>query len=277
MDKFKKGGDVSIANVLAKSELLVRNNSTTLLTGVGVLGTISTAVLTGRASFRAANIIHNEVIDRCENSVDRLNRDQSANIDTLEPTFKEKLEMVWPQFIPPVGVGVLTVAAIITANRLSAKEAAALATAYGISEKALQEYREKVVERLGEGKEQKIRDEIAQDRVNNTHDSKTPIVVPGSGEVLCLDLWTGRYFQSTVEKIRKAENDVNYEIVAGMYASASQFYDSLGLEATEMTDLLGWNINNRLEVQISTAMAPDSTPCVTISPTPPVPNYNQLY
>lgn len=256
---------MSIASLLARSEVLVRNNSTTLLTGVGVLGTVSTAVLTGRASFRSANIIHDSQFDVVEGKHD----------DLL--SFRDKLELVWPQFIPPVGVGVLTVAAIITANRLSAKEAAALATAYGISEKALQEYREKVVERLGEGKEQKIRDEIAQDRVNNTHDSKTPIVVPGSGEVLCLDLWTGRYFQSTVEKIRKAENDVNYEIVAGMYASASQFYDSLGLEATEMTDLLGWNINNRLEVTISTTMAPDSTPCVTISPTPPVPNYNQLY
>lgn len=250
-----------LAEILKKGQFLVQQNATALLTSVGVVGTVSTAVLTGRAAWKSALEIEHV---------------RFLNSNDPEFTRRQQIEMVWTNFIPPVGVGTLTITSIIMANRLSAKEAAALAAAYGLSEQALEEYKAKVVERLGEGKEQKIRDEIAQDRVERTHEG-APIVVPGSGDVLCLDLWTGRYFQSTVEKIRKAENDVNYEIVQGMYASASSFYEELGLEATEMTDLLGWNINNRLEVTIASALAPNSQPCVTISPTPPIHNYHKLY
>jgi hypothetical protein len=42
------------------AKFLVNENSTTVLTGVGVAGVITTAYLTGRASFKAAAIISRE-------------------------------------------------------------------------------------------------------------------------------------------------------------------------------------------------------------------------
>lgn len=261
-----KGSVVIFTELFKRSQSLMTENSTALLTSVGVVGTVTTAVLTGRASFRSADII------RAANK--ELNAEAKSMADVVDLTPREKIALVWPQFIPPVGVGGLTITAIIMAHRLSAKEAATLAAAYGVSERAFSEYREKVVERVGQNKETGIHDAIAKDRVEKT---PIPAIVPGTGEVLCLDLWTGRYFNSTVETIRKAENDINFEIVNGMYASASTFYDALGLEATEMTDMLGWNINCKLEVTISSQLASDGRPCVTISPTPPVPNFNHLF
>lgn len=258
------------AELFKKTQSLATENSTALLTGVGVVGTVSTALLTGRASFKAAALIEDHE-RRYAIEHQKLSSDPVPDME-----FREKLALVWPQFIPPVGVASITIFAIVMSNRVSAKEAAALATAYGVSERAFHEYREKVVERIGPGKETAVRDSIAQDRVNKTIESNA-IVLIGSGTVLCMDLWTGRYFESTVEKIRTAENDINFEIVQGMYASASSFYDALGLEATEMTDVLGWNINNKLEVDFSTTLTTDGRPCLTISPTPPVANYNKLF
>ena len=238
-------------------------SSTTILTGMGVSGVVSTAYLTGRASFKAAEIIRNEEV-----------------IKTLPPdklTRTEKIKLVWPLYVAPVSVGCTTVTAIVMANHVASKKIAALAVASGISDRALQEYKAKVIEKLGEKKEMTIRDEIAQERVAATANKE--VLVIGAGDVLCFDMMTGRYFQSTVEKIRQAENKINYEILNHMYASLSSFYDLIDIPPTPYSDTVGWNgLTDRFEVLFSTVMSPDQRPCVAIDFTiPPTAEYTKLY
>lgn len=238
-------------------------SSTTVLTSMGVTGVVTTAYLTGRASFKAAELIRREEI-----------------VKTLPPdklTNKEKIKLVWPLYVAPVSVGCTTITAIVMANHTASKRIAALTVASGISERALTEYKAKVLEKLGEKKEMTIRDEIAQDRVNATENKE--VLVVGAGEVLCFDMYTGRYFQSTVEKIRQAENKINFEILNHMYASLSSFYGELGIPATQYSDEVGWNgLTDRFEVRFSTVMSPDNRPCIAMEfIRPPMPEYTKLY
>lgn len=236
-------------------KFLVNENSTTLLTGVGVVGTVATAVLTGRASFKAAKIIAEEestLVKEDINSPDKF----------LSKT--EKTKLVWPQYIPPVAMGAVTVTSIVMAHRISSKKIAGLVVASTISERAFQEYKEKVVEKLGGNKETAIRDEIAQDGVKKNPPSNQ-VVIAGSGDVLCYEPLTGRYFNSTIESIKRAENKVNYEIIHYDYCSLSFFFEEIGLRPTDYSDMVGWNVNNRMEVSFTTAMAEDdSRPCLVI-------------
>lgn len=55
---------------------------------------------------------------------------------------------------------------------MHAKRTAALATAYKLSETALTEYKEKVVETIGEKKEQLVRDKIDKDHIDKDPVSK---------------------------------------------------------------------------------------------------------
>ena len=239
-------------------------SSTTVLTGMGVTGVVTTAYLTGRASFKAAELIRREEI-----------------VKTLPPdklTNKEKVKLVWPLYVAPISVGCTTITAIVVANHTASKRIAALTVASGISERALTEYKAKVLEKLGEKKEMAIRDEVAQDRVANTPVNKEVLVI-GAGDVLCFDLLTGRYFQSTVEKIRQAEIKINYEILNHMYASLSRFYDEIGIPPTPYSDTVGWNgLTDRFEVLFSTVMSPDNRPCIAVDFShPPVAEYTNLY
>jgi Family of unknown function (DUF6353) len=240
-----------------KAKFLLENHSTTILTGIGVGGTVATAVLTGRASFKAARIIEQEKLlfqDEVE----------AARLIDAELSRTTKVKLVWKQYLPPVASGVVTVTAIVVANKISSKKIAALAVAGGISERALQEYKEKVVERLGAKQNEKLRDEIAQDRVSNAPINSKEVILAGTGEVLCYDMLSGRYFQSTVEEIKRAENKVNFEIVQFMRASLSEFYDEIGLPPTPFTDSVGWNANNPIELALSTVMSPDGRPCIAV-------------
>lgn len=257
------------------SKLAGNVNSTTFLTGMGVTGVVTTAYLTGRASFKAAEFIRRDDEQRrdvVEHVLD------PPDFQYKEATFKEKVKLVWPLYVAPVSTAATTITAIVMANHEASKKIAALTVASGISERALQEYKAKVVEKLGENKERGIRDEIAQDRVKQNPPTNSQVMIVGNGDVLCFDMITGRYFTGTMEKIRQAENKINYEILVHDYASLSSFYDEIGLQPTVYSDTVGWNSNQRLELSFSTVMSQDDRPCIAIDfVNPPFIEYSHLW
>lgn len=247
-----------LTEVKQKVGVLLAENSTTLLTAGGVVGTVATAILTGRATFKAAEIIQAEEL----NSIHDSGTTDSLSNNTMGMSNWNKVKMVWPLYIPPVLTGGLTVGSIIMANRMSAQKAAALAAAYGLAERNLSEYKDKVAEKLTGPKAQSIDDELAQDRVNKTDGYQNIVVV--EGEVLCFDEPTGRYFRSTMDNIRKAVNATNAEIIHHDHASASFFYEELDLPATTWTDDVGWNTDQLLDLKYSTVLSRDDRPCIAI-------------
>ncbi len=254
-----------LSEVVQKGQDKVKQNSVTILTSLGVTGTVAIAYLSGRASIEAYKLVEREQAHHFD-----------MNGSSVALTKQEKLKLVWPLYIPTVGVGALTVASIVGANRISANQTAAMVAAYGVSEKAFSEYKEKVAQHLTKPKHQAIKDEIAQDRVNNTPVSQ--VIMTGSGDVLCFDGMTGRYFESNIESIKKAQNDINHRIMHTGPESLSAFYDEIGLPATSMSDELGWNSNDLVEVLFSTTMSTDNRPCIAIDfANPPIPHYSRLY
>lgn len=238
------------AQFIKLAKIVINENSTTVLTGVGVAGVITTAYLAGRSSFKAAEII-------------RQTEELHDAHDINEPlTTVDKIRVTWKAYIPPTLVCVGTIAAIIAANRLASRKIAALVVASGISERALKEYKERVVEKFGEHEDRKIHEEIAENRVANEFVNREVVVL--GGEVLCFDMLTGRYFNSSHEAIMRAENHINRELVNFCAASLSEFFDELGVPATTFTDMVGWDVNNHVEVQITTVKSPDNRPCLAI-------------
>jgi len=183
----------------------------------------------------------------------------------LEVTQTQKVNLTWKLYVPTVGTGVLTVACIIGANRIGTRRAAAMAAAYSLSEKAFVEYRDKVIEKIGETKEQKVHDAIAQDRVDANPVSSREVIITGGGDVLCHDSITGRYFESNVETLRKAQNDINYKILASNYATLHEFYSLIGLPSTLYSSEVGWNNDNMLELEFTTVLSEEGKPCLSVN------------
>jgi uncharacterized protein DUF6353 len=252
----------SFTNRLPK---LISDNSPAILTAIGAAGALTTAYLTGRASIKAGALY----------AIDDLQRRHN---DEPEMEWKEFVKEYWRLYIPSAISAGLTVAAIISANRIGTRRTAALATAFAISEKAFDEYRNKVVEKLGDKKEELIRAEVAQERVNRKPPVDREVIVTGNGSVLCQDALTGRYFLCDLETIRKAENDINWRVLHDNYASLSDFYELVGLPPTSMSDEVGWNVDKLLEIKVSgTLTEGGNKPCMYIEFTiAPVRGYSRL-
>lgn len=243
---------MSFGSLSKHARKFVIDNTPGILTALGVTGALTTAYLTGKASFKAAEII--------ANAQEKYDFDEKGR--PLET--QEKVELVWKEYIPAAGVAAATIACIIGANHIGTRRAAALASAYSLSEKAFTEYKDKVVEKVGEKKNQQIHDEIAQDRMSKDPASSSKVVVL-TGEILCYDRWSGRYFTSDMETIRKAVNDINAQINNDYYASLTDLYDRIGLDATDESDEVGWNSDKLLDVTFSTMQSDTGKPCLTIA------------
>lgn len=257
--------------ILAKrAGKLANENSPAILTAIGVTGALTTAYLTGKASFKAAEILREAEEDQNRKAFN------DPDVFPLEP--REKFELVWKQFVPAAGMAALTVAAIISANHIGTRRAAAIASAYTLSEKAFEEYKGKVLTKFGEKKEQTVRDEIAQDQVKARALNQSKLVVVNGGDVLCFDQRTGRYFNSSLEALKKAQNDTNHIIINDSYASLTDFYDNVGLPATDESEEVGWNSDKLLELEFSTVLSEDGRPCLAVGfMVKPKPGYSKSY
>lgn len=268
---------VSLTKLAYKAKFLLNENSSTILTGAGVFGTVGTAYLTGRASFKAADILSHAKKEISKDLVtDEENNGDYVRYGVVGLSKFDTVKLVWRYYLPPAGTGIITVSAIILAHRIDAKRVVALTVASGISERAFKEYREKVIERLGERQDTKLRDEIAQDRVNRTSGSE--LVIAGDGKVLCMEGLTGRYFMSSSEDLNRAVNVVNHNLNTQLGVSLSEFFDEIGLSPTAYSEHVGWNPDKMVELKISATVAPDGRPCLVVDYEPhPIENYWRLY
>lgn len=253
--------------MIGRATKLASDNSPAILTAAAVAGVVTTGVLSGKATLKAERLIDDARYERRP-------LDENNVVQDLE--LKEKLGLTWKCYVPPVAAGATTIAAVILVNRIGTRRAAAMAAAYAISDKAFAEYKEKIVEKLGDNKERAARDEIAQERM-----ARTPVkdvVITHGGTHLCFEPYTGRYFQSDMETLKKAQNDLNYMVNNHFYASLSDFYDQIGLERTKLSDEVGWNSNELLELSFSTVLAENNQPCLSMDfKVVPIRDYHRVH
>jgi Family of unknown function (DUF6353) len=231
---------LNLSNLVDNAIKAIKQNSPEILAGLSIGGVLSTAYLAARGGMKAGELLYIEQTDR---------------------NWKEDAKRVWRFYIPAGISGVATIGCIIGSHKVNGNRLAAAVAAYSISEKAFQEYKEKVVEELGKGKEEKIRDEIAQEKVN-IHPNSREVIVGSFGHVLCCELFTMRYFRSDMETLRKAQNDINARIIHSLYVTMDEFYDMIGLSGTSLSSQLGWDSDKMMELEFSTVLADNNEPCL---------------
>lgn len=230
------------------TESMVKH-SPEILTGLGIVGLLTTTVLAVKATPKALKIIEEK---KEEHNVDKL----SAG-EVIKATYK--------CYIPAASIALVSTGCLIGSNSINTRRNAALATAYKMIETAHREYKEKVIETIGEKKEEAIKDKIAKDKIDRNPVGTRDVIVVGKGETLCYDSWSGRYFKSDKNKIEKAINELNRTLTYDMYVSLNDFYRKLGLEGNKVGDDLGWKLDwGLIDVHFSSQLSEDDVPCLVI-------------
>lgn len=242
-------------------------HSPEILIGFGITGMLTTTVLAVKATPKALRLMEE--------------KKEELEVETLTPL--ETVKTTWKCYIPAAITGAVSIACLIGSNSVNAKRNAALATAYKLSESAFTDYREKVVETIGEKKERSVRDKVSEEQVANNPRHNTEVIVTGKGQTLFFDPLSSRYFYSDLEKIKRAENKLNKEIICDAFdhgRTVNDFYTEIGLPHTATGDNLGWKLDYLIDIYPSAQMVEEGTdhegePCIVINYTNP-PKYDFL-
>ncbi len=223
-------------------------HSPEILVGLGIASMASATVLAVRATPKALRLI--EETKKAEQ------KDKLTPIETVKAT--------WKCYIPAAITTVSGATCLICANNIHLKRGAALAAAYKLSETALLDYKDSVVETIGERKEETVREKVNKKRLEEKPVSKSEVIVTQKGNTLCFDPLSGRYFKSDIDKIKNAVNELNSRVISYDYASLNDFYDELELSHIELGDDLGWNVDKKLKMDYGSQIADDGTPCIVL-------------
>lgn len=232
-----------------------------ILTGMGLAGMVTAGVLAVKATPKAMKLIEEE---KARNSTEHLTVSQTVKTAGL-------------CYIPSVITAAVSAACIVGASSIHSGRNAALAAAYALSESTLKEYQEKVIETVGEKKEQDIKDAISRDKVEHDPVSSREVVFTSGGNTLCYDVISGRYFTSDIETIKRAVNELNRQMRDEMFISLNEFYREVGLNSIPIGENIGWDIDKGyIDLYFSTQLTDDERPCVVINYSTP-PTYGYRY
>lgn len=241
-------------NPLTYIKPFVSKHEPEILMSMGIGGMIFSLAWGIKASFKAAR-----AIDKYKETYGK---------DKL--TAKETIKLTWKLYLPTVLSVAASVPCVIMSNKVSNKRYAAIATAYTISEAALQEYKDKTKEIIGEKKTKQIEESISDDRVTKTYSGGNQVILTGNGDSLFYEPLSGRYFKSNWNDILKAANELNSEAITNMsgQTTLNDWFQKIGLETTEIGEALGWNLmnnsSNLIDISISSHITKDNVPCGAI-------------
>ena len=245
----------TVAKLFKEVQTTLSKHSPALLTGIGIAGMITTTVLAVKATPKAMKLI--------DAKKKELNLEEDEKL-----TVVETVKTAWKCYVPAVITGATASACLIGANSVNTKRNAALAAAYNLSTSALSEYKEKVVETIGEKKEREIRDKIAEDRLEQNPVNPTAIVMTNKGTTRFMDSITKRRFTSDIETINQIVNRLNRRMINGDdYISLNEFYYEIGLEGCDVGDEIGWNVTRgliELPEPPHAVVDTDGTPCIVL-------------
>lgn len=273
-------GKKDFKGVLKEVQTSLAKHSPEILTGIGIAGMVTTVVLAVRATPKAMRLIEDEKNRQNEALAEQAKKDnleKCPQVDKIKA--KDAVKVAWKCYIPAAITGATSIACLIGATSVSARRNAALAAAYKLSESALIEYKDKVIETIGEKKEQAIRDEINKDRVKENPVNKNEVIITGKGDTLCLDYQSRRYFKSDIDKIKRAINEVNAKLLRDSYVSLNELYWELGLEGSSTGDRMGWNVDKGLiEAYFTSELDSEGTPCLVMDfRNPPEYNFDKMF
>lgn len=244
-----------------KIPVFFKKHSSEILMGIGIAGMIGTTISAVRATPKALMLIEEKKLD----------------LDTEKLTVVETIKTAGPCYILPLITGATSIACIIGANSVHVRRNAALATAYTLAETSFKDYKDKVIETLGDKKDKEVRDAVAKDKIEKNPVEQSRVIITSNGETLCYESLSGRYFKSDIDKIQKAVNEINRRLLFDSYISLNEFYEEIGLDETKIGEDIGWRIETgMIEIDFSSQLA-EGTPCLVMDYiTMPNYDYNKL-
>lgn len=251
----------------------IRRSSSTFLTVASVVGIISTAVTSAKATPKALMLIQEAESEKGE-----------------DLTVWEKMRTAARPYIPVVLLGASTIMCAIGTQMLNRNRQASMASAYALLDQGFRDYRRKLKELYGDEADQKVTEALAIENAKQVSVSGSYICdycnqllgENSSKPVLWYEEYSKRFFTASLEQVLMAEYHLNRNYILRGEAVINELYEFLGLKPTDWGAEVGWVPMDEgmfwIEFNHRPAKLDDgSTFYVIEMPFEPILNYDEYY
>lgn len=239
----------------------VEKHSPEILLGVGVVGVVATTVTACKATMKL-----NDILDECSETREKIK--EVAENPNYEDRYTEEdaqkdLTINYVQtgvkiaklYAPSVVLGVFSVGCLLGSHNVMQKRNAALSAAYLTVDKSFKEYKQRVIDRVGEEVEKEIRYGIKAEEIETTvqNEDGTETTVTETVKTMDPTLYSdyARFFDEASPYWQK---DPEYNMVflkaQQQYANdllrakgrlfLNDVYEMLGIDKTKAGQIVGW-------------------------------------
>ena len=242
----------------------VQKHSPEILAGVGVVGTVASAVIACKATLKLDDILaeSKETRDKIKEVAANPRYEKEYSPDDakkdLTINYVQTAMKIAKLYAPAVVLGSASLGCLLASNDILKKRNAALSAAYMTVDKSFKEYRSRVAERFGEEVEKEIRYNIKAMEVETTvvNEDGSETTVTEQVKTMDSNLYSdyARFFD---EFSPNWQNDPEYNLMflkaQQQYANdllrakgrlfLNEVYDLLGLERSKAGQVVGWVYN----------------------------------
>ena len=250
-----------LMNVYNSVKWNVEKHSPEILLGVGVVGVVATTVTACKATMKL-----NDILDECVETREKIKEvaenpkyddkysEEDAQKDLTINYVQTGVKIV-KLYAPSVALGVFSVGCLLGSHNVMQKRNAALSAAYLTVDKSFKEYKQRVIDRVGEEVEKEIRYGIKAEEIETTiqNEDGTETTVKETIKTMDPNLYSdyARFFD---EASPYWQSDPEYNLVflkaQQQYANdllrakgrlfLNDVYDMLGIEKTKAGQIVGW-------------------------------------
>lgn len=207
-------------NKLVKhSKIYLEENSSTILTCMGVIGVIATSV----SAVKSYKKYEQLKVEECCN--------REGELEIID-----KIRIATPVYTPTIILGLGTISCIIGSNVLNKRKQATLTSAYMLLDGTFKDYRNKTKELYGEDADDRVMKELIKDEYEESEHMFT------YGEKrLFFEPMSRTYFEASLAEVQQAEYLLNRELVLSDYVRVNDFLRYLGIDESDVGQVMGWS------------------------------------
>lgn len=238
---------------LGESKLYLKKHGPAILTGAGVVGFVGTTVLVAKAAVKAKPVLDDakhglKAIENQELDKDYTRKQQAQDYGRAIADLSKDMAKI---YAPALILGGISITCVVSAHGMLKKQNTALVAAYGALDLGFRAYRQRVIEELGPEKEQQIyrgvvaiRDETLEDgqvcQINEYGDIIPSIYGRFFDET---SAWWNKNPEYNLMFLSQQQKYANDLLIARGHLFLNEVYDALGLERSQMGQIVGWKID----------------------------------
>lgn len=249
----------SLVRTINRSSMVVKKHSPEILLGLGLTGMVVSAVLAAKATLKAQAIVDDT--KKTLAGIDESLADQSGAVSQKEHEQAVALTYVYSGlefaklYGPSVGIGVLSIASILSAHGIMKKREVGLIAGYNLIAESFAAYRKRVVDELGPEMDKNYRlgiyeteytDKVAGEDGAITKQKKKQKKMKTkktSGFAKFFDEYSTQWQKSAETNLyflRLQQNHANDMLKSRGHVFLNEVYDMLGLPRTKEGSIYGW-------------------------------------